>query len=358
MNRILNGCRAALVAMGSLLAAGQAGAATTTTTSLNETRIDTVEYDLSTTPRTVTLYGVRFADASPLIKPYVEFGGIAATVRSGWNASQLTIDIPSAFTMVDGEYQIYLERKLKTDQVPHQSSANNIRANYSLTVGSSSGGTVGPQGPAGPAGPAGPVGPAGPAGPIGLTGPVGATGSTGAVGPQGPMGFQGPKGDTGATGATGATGPVGPQGPAGPVGATGPQGPVGPAAAQTSRSNGVVLTCVGTSMSPCTQTDANFLPMLPIGAKVVAICETAGGGRGELRLSTTSSPGALGGFNVQSTGGVVQSSALLQRIGPQTDIPTAWVHGRVDVSANTTLVNFQLQTTVSCRFGAVASGDI
>lgn len=168
----------------------------------NETRIDMVMYDVVT--GIVTLDGVRFTDGTPGIKPYVEFGGMPANVAS-WTGNEITLQLSTPLN--DGEYQIYVERKLQAGQVPHQSGANNIRATYSLTVKDYDAlqGEKGDQGDAGPAGPAG------------LTGPAGPTGAQGPVGAIGPRGL------------AGAAGPAGPAGPVGPAGRTGAQGPQGPA---------------------------------------------------------------------------------------------------------------------------------
>lgn len=198
---------------------------------IGETRINSVGYDVQS--GTITIDGERFADKNPLqggIKPYVEFGGTAVAVSS-WTKDEITIVVPGLSV---GEYQIYVERKLKPDQVPHQSSATDIRTSYSLTVEDPAGGGTGvpgPAGPVGPAGPAGPAGPVGPVGPVGATGPTGPMGPVGAIGPAGPagtVGATGPAGPAGTVGATGPAGPAGSQGPAGPQGTTGPAGPMGP----------------------------------------------------------------------------------------------------------------------------------
>lgn len=380
MSRILIARRVVALLAAFLLAPGIAAAGgntttTNTTTSLNETRIDTVEVDL--TARTVTLFGVRFADPSPSIRPYVEFGGIVANVRSGWSASQLTFEIPSAFTMINGEYQIYLERKLKTDQVPHQSSANNIRANYSLSVGGESG-AVGPQGPAGPAGPEGPAGPAGATGATGPAGPVGPTGLTGAIGPAGPAGSagpQGPKGDmgptgsqgpagpAGATGATGPQGPIGPMGlrgltgatgatgPAGPTGATGPQGPQGvpgPAGPPAGSQHGLLRYAAGTHY---------FTPPAGItrvdveawggngGYGVPTIAFAYGGGGGYQRCTLSVTPGVALTINVGKAGANAQCSDVTCS---NSTAPTA--------GGDTTVINgTALLPSVSARGGQPAA---
>lgn len=220
MNRILNRGAVALMATWWSLMAGTAGAGNTTATttpSLNETRIEMVMYDALT--GVVTLDGVRFTDGTPGIKPYVELGGVNVSSKiKSWSSSAILLELGTPLD--EGEFQIYVERKLKNDQVPHQSSANNIRATYSLTVGDG-GSTGGSQGPAGPQGPVGPPGPVGSAG---------ATGAPGAPGPAGPIG---PLGPIGATGATGAIGPAGSQGIQGVPGPTGPAGPAGPAGSVT-----------------------------------------------------------------------------------------------------------------------------
>ena len=219
---------------------------------LNETRIDSVGYDLQS--RVLVIDGMRFAEPARTgvtpIKPYVEFGGEPATVTS-WSANTLTVQLPESVT--EGEYQVYVERRLNTRQVPHAELADGLRANFSLTVRDYDAlASVGAPGPAGPQGMQGVVGPAGPAGPQGRTGSKGATGATGAagaIGPAGPAGLEGaigpagpagpagvagvagavgPKGATGARGATGVAGAVGATGVAGPAGPIGPVGPVGP----------------------------------------------------------------------------------------------------------------------------------
>lgn len=199
-----------LVALGAI-AIGGSGAALAAPPSLSpqtETRIDTVMYDVAT--GVVTIDGERFTDGTPGIPPYVEFNGVNVSGRIGTYGSSailLNLDAPLA----QGEFQIYVERKLKTDQLPHTSTATNIRATYSLTV----------QDYAALQGEQGPVGPQGPQGETGATGPEGPQGPTG---PMGLPGVQGPAGPTGATGAQGPAGPTGPQGPQGPEGPQGPQG--------------------------------------------------------------------------------------------------------------------------------------
>lgn len=245
MNTFLRRCSAALIAVSCLLC----GTASATSTSHNETRIDTVGYDVET--GLIMIDGVRFADKSPSnggLKPYVEFGGAPATIKT-WSTTEIVLEL--AAPLMDGEYQIYVERRTSSTQKPHASTATNIRANYSLTVKdydaiTGAKGDKGDPGDTGPQGPAGPEGPQGPQGETGLTGATGPAGATGDTGPQGPtgdagatgaIGPAGPKGDTGATGAvgpagptgaTGRTGAAGPTGPAGPAGAQGPAGPAGP----------------------------------------------------------------------------------------------------------------------------------
>lgn len=214
-----------LLACGSAFAAG------------NETRIDTIGYDLAS--HTLVIDGHHFVDAAIHLAPRVELGGVGLVVVSYSNTT-ITATLPDP--LPQGEYQIYVEREKTADQAPHSSSDAHLHAEYSLTVSSTELAT-GPTGPAGPtgatgprgrkgeAGPAGATGPKGDSGPAGDTGPAGATGSAGATGPAGETGSPGVPGPSGATGADGATGPIGPTGPTGSIGPVGPTGATGPAGA-------------------------------------------------------------------------------------------------------------------------------
>ena len=385
MNRVSNWLFPAAIAVACIHAA-PSGATSSTAAAHNETRIDAVGYDAQT--GLVVIDGERFADRAPTaggIKPYVEFAGTPATVKS-WSPTEIVLELASP--LGEGEFQIYVERKTASNQVPHASTATNIRATYSLTVARDDGiaGPAGPQGPAGPAGPAGPVGAqgaagaAGPQGPAGVVGPAGPQGERGAQGAAGVAGPQGAKGDTGERGATGAAGaqgvvgergpqgPMGPFGPQGPrgdtgaVGATGsqgvagPAGPAGPQGAQgpagTPAPDGIFagarrLECVAGVGTPCTSSyifpGASFN-----GARVTAVCRSDGapaGGNAQLYL-TNFGPS----FNVLSSGAEVQRTAVIvPQGGPNQALQGLTITGMA--RASQTLPNAALQTTTVCYFG-------
>lgn len=182
----------------------------------SETRIDSVGYDLDSGK--LVIDGAQFADASVRrsgLKPYVEFGGMEATVTT-WSANEIVVQLPVELS--EGEYQIYVERRLRADQIPHQSKETDIRASYSLTVRDYDA-LAGAQGEKGEKGETGAVGPAGPSGPAGAPGPIGPMGVAGVAGAAGPSG------PTGASGAQGLPGAVGPQGPKGDPGIPGTPDP-------------------------------------------------------------------------------------------------------------------------------------
>jgi hypothetical protein len=254
------------------LAPGSVGAAPPSLATQTETRIDMVMYDLRS--GVITIDGERFTDGTPGIAPYVEFNGVNVSgMIQSYSRSAIVLDLGDA--LATGEFQIYVERKLKPDQVPHTSTATNIRATYSLTVQDYAA-LEGDVGPAGPAGPQGPVGPQGVQGPQGIAGAQGATGPTGATGPAGPAGPQGP---------AGATGPAGPQGI---PGTPDPRFGTDTSYSQAGRSDvacvlGQVWLSAG-SLSGATPADGRLLP-ISSNTALFALLGTRYGGNGILTFA-------------------------------------------------------------------------
>jgi hypothetical protein len=95
----------------------------------NETRIDSVSYDLAS--HTLAIDGARFIDPGLNAAPYVEFGGSALVVTS-FSANSIIATLPSG--LGDGEYQIYVERTVAASQTPHTRTNPSLHTDYSLSV--------------------------------------------------------------------------------------------------------------------------------------------------------------------------------------------------------------------------------
>src|SRR5262245_5321354 len=94
-----------------------------------ETHIDMVGYDLDS--RTLVIDGVQFSPNAPLRAPYVEVGGLPATILT-WSKTEVTVRIPDAVN--EGEFQIYVERRDTATQRPHIGAQAGARAYYALTL--------------------------------------------------------------------------------------------------------------------------------------------------------------------------------------------------------------------------------
>ena len=137
-------------------------------------------------------------------------------------------------------------------------------------------------------------------GPSGADGQPGADGTNGTNGAKGDKGNPGTNGTNGAKGATGATGPAGPKGSTGAKGATGPAGPsstfTGGTVSNNTTFNGEVYTKKWLRCS---------------GQQGIYFTDYKGG----LRMLDTSWVSSYGGKGIQSIGGGMAASGLIESSG-------------------------------------------
>ena len=147
----------------------------------------------------IVIQGINFDNGG---WPAVFLGGQAVEVDT-YDTAEISVWKPA--DLADGDYLLTVSTGSATKQYD----------TYVLTIGNSSGTTIGPQGPNDDKGDPGEQGPQGEPGPVGPQGPKGELGAQGPVGDNGPMGPQGLKGDKGDPGPQGFQGERGPAGTAG-----------------------------------------------------------------------------------------------------------------------------------------------